>query len=152
MLFFEFVTSSAWAGSGMSQLPERAPEFNDSGVSLLLPAWTFGKLTNLFSVLSVERNPNCLFLLVEVGPPTEHSSFIQTRGWRSSQAPCGQASGTGRNAWSSDQKPAGEVYRLFMVRGLGGTAGILAAGCYAFSSPAWNDSGPQMGPSFHHKQ
>lgn len=68
-----------------------------AGASLLSPAWTFGELTNLFSVPSVERNPNCLFLPVEMGPPTEYSAFIQTYGWRNIKAPCGQSSGTDRN-------------------------------------------------------
>ena len=48
------------------------PEVNDvwAGASLLLPAWMFGKLTNLLSIPSVENNPNCLLLLLEVSPPT----------------------------------------------------------------------------------
>lgn len=38
-----------------------------AGASLLSPAWMLGKLTNLLSIPSAERNPNFV-LLVEVRP------------------------------------------------------------------------------------
>lgn len=61
VLFFEFVTNSAWAGSSMFQLPEQAPEFNDAG-------WCKPALTSSYQYGRWENSPiSSLFLLFQLG-------------------------------------------------------------------------------------
>lgn len=55
---------------GLEKLIYRKLMMCGAGANPLLPACVFGELPSLPSIPSVEKNPNCLFLLLEVSPPT----------------------------------------------------------------------------------